>query len=149
MINSNEVIKKAGIIPKLQLAVGTPPVSTGPHTVKLISDKLTRRRDFKSGEEKLAMKYIVEEDGQTKSYTTDLKDGNGDPTYLIQRLAAFAEGTEVIMEYVRKGAKGYISVIPVNPADEPSDGEDDGIDISDENESGDPSEGEDGSDIPF
>lgn len=140
MQSSKDAVKQAGIIPKLRLAVkkengGTE--STGPHTVKLVSDKTVKGTDPQTGKERYEMVYYVEEDGEKKKYTCPLKDEQGELHYLVQRMAEFEEGDMVTMEYQRKGLKGFISVAKVGEQ------EDDDIPIiEDEDEQGSPEEGD-------
>lgn len=105
-------------MPRLRLVEkqeGKAPVSTGTHMVKLIDSKIIKGTDF-SGKEIYQVKLFVEEDNEKKYYLFPLKDKQGEPHYLVQRLAEFEEGTEVIMEYKRKqgSTKGYIEVISAN-----------------------------------
>ena len=133
---SQEILKKANIIPKLKLAVKGPKgvQGTGPHRVKLIIDKEAKGSDPITGKERDEVAYLIEENGQKRSYRVPKFGKDGQIHYLVQRLAEFNEGTEVILEYTRKGIKGYISVLPVEEREEINDddipivGEDDLID---------------------
>src|SRR3990167_2526643 len=133
---SQEILKKANIIPKLKLAVKGPKgvQGTGPHRVKLIIDKEAKGSDPITGKERDEVAYLIEENGQKRSYRVPKFCKDGQIHYLVQRLAEFNEGTEVILEYTRKGIKGYISVLPVEEREEINDddipivGEDDLID---------------------
>jgi hypothetical protein len=113
MENSKAIVKKAGILPRLKLAVkleGGGTKGTGAHRVKLIEDKVVKGKNFQTGEEREEVKYTVEEDGEKKTYNTPLKNKNGEISYLVQKMAEFKEGEEVVMEYKNKGAKGFIDV---------------------------------------
>ena len=113
MENSTNLIKKANITPVLHLAQkkeGGGTEGTGRHVVKLLKDELDKRTNFATGEEEHIVWYYVEEDGIEKKYAVPVKDGNGDLHYLVQRLGVLKPGTEVALEYKRKGVKGYISV---------------------------------------
>lgn len=113
MKNSTEIIKKAGIIPDLQLAVkrDTGGVdSTGPHTVKMLEDKVIKDNDYETGMEIFVVRYIVEENGAKKKYEVPMKDKNGEIHYLVQRLAEVEEGEEITLECKRRGIKNYIEV---------------------------------------
>lgn len=114
---SQEVVSKAGIMPRLSLAEkiikngksrGTK--STGKHIVKFLEDKVVKGKDFSTGQEIMKMKYIFEENGQKKFYTRPLRDENEEVHYFIQRMSQFNYGDELVIEYLQKGLKGYISV---------------------------------------
>lgn len=113
MQKSAALIKKAGIIPFLQLATkrqGGGTDSTGPHSVVLIEDKIIKGTDYQTGKQIFMVRYVVEENGEKKRYEVPVKDRNGEVHYLIQRMSQYQEGETVVMEYVRKGMKGYIDV---------------------------------------
>jgi hypothetical protein len=115
---SKKILKKANIFPKLRLAEkivkddGKPGGTrgTGPHTVALLEDKVVTGIDYDSGKEVHKMRYIVSEGGEKKQYDTPLNGDDGQPSYLVQRLAEIEPGTEVILEYKKAGARGYIDV---------------------------------------
>lgn len=116
MKNSLELLKQAGILPKLRLGLkqskgGVKP--TGPHRVKILEDKIIRRPDPSTGKEIEWVRYTVEENGEKKVYDTKLKDKAGQLSYLVQRFAEIKEGEEVIMEMEKQGIKNYIKVTPV------------------------------------
>jgi hypothetical protein len=72
--------------------------------------------------------------------------------YLVKRLAECREGQELILEYKRRGLKGYIEVIPMGPSEEIEVGEDEDKELpvitADEDEQKDSeSEGDDEADI--
>jgi len=113
MENSTNLIKKANITPVLHLAQkkengGTE--GTGRHVVKLLKDEMDTRTNFATGKEEQIVWYYIEEDGIEKKYAVPVNDSNGDLHYLVQRLGLLKPGTEVALEYKRKGVKGYISV---------------------------------------
>lgn len=110
---SKELMQKAGIKPKLKLGVKTERgvQSTGPHTVKMVSDKIVQGLDRETGKVIEYVKYIVEEDGTEKEYRTRLKHKEtGELQYLVQNLSQIEEGQEVIMEMKKAGLKNYIEV---------------------------------------
>lgn len=125
MKNSKELVKRAGIVPKLRLGeqiigedgkkLGVK--ATGPHKVKLIEDRIVRGIDFK-GKETEFVEYILEENGEKKTYKTKLKNDNGELSYLVQRLSDVPEGGEVVLEMKKKGIKNYVSVSEISGADE-------------------------------
>lgn len=110
---SKELMEKAGIKPKLKLGVKTERgvQSTGPHKVKMVSDKIVQGLDRETGKVIEYVKYVVEEDGTEKEYRTRLKHKEtGELQYLVQNLAQIEEGQEVIMEMKKAGVKNYIEV---------------------------------------
>ncbi|MFM2394178.1 MAG: hypothetical protein RLZZ546_2160 [Bacteroidota bacterium] len=121
MQNSKQLLKQANIMPRLRLAIkdGKGVKGTGPHRVKIISDKIVKGKDFE-GNVIEKMRYILEEDGVQKMYECLIKDKDtGSLHYLVQRIAEFNEGDELIMEYKRKGLKGYIEVLSISGGVEP------------------------------
>lgn len=112
MLKSLELVQKANIIPFLRLATkkeGKGTESTGPHKVKIIGDEVIKDKDF-SGNEIFKVRYTLEENGVKKRYDVAVKNDKGELSYLVQKLADIPEGTEITLEYVRKGLKGYIDV---------------------------------------
>lgn len=110
---SKELMKAANIKPKLKLGVKTDRgvQSTGPHKVKMVSDKIVSGLDRESGKVIEYVKYIVEEDGTEKEYRTRLKHKEtGELQYLVQNLSQIEEGQEVIMEMKKAGLKNYVEV---------------------------------------
>lgn len=156
MEKSKEIVNKAGIVPKLQLAVQLTDEfgnkkgvkGTGPHLVKLIGDKVVKGVDYQTSEDIYKVEYLLEEKGEKKVYFVPVKDKQGDVHYLVQRLAEIPEGTEIVLEYKRRGKKGYIEVKNLNGENEISP-EDDIPVINDEDESQDIGESGTDADIPF
>ena len=113
---SQELLKKANIIPRLRLGSKTDKgvQGTGPHKVKFITDKEAKGTDPPTGKERDEVAYLVEENGQKKSYRVPKFGKNGEIHYLVIRLAEIKEGEEVILEMKRKGIKNYVEVSPVN-----------------------------------
>ncbi len=110
---SKELMSKAGIKPKLKLGVKTDRgvQATGPHKVKMISDKIVPGLDRETGKVIEYVKYVVEEDGVEKEYRTRLKHKEtGELQYLVQNLSQIEEGQEVIMEMKKAGLKNYVEV---------------------------------------
>src|SRR3990167_55787 len=103
MKTSNEIILKANILPKLRLGIKTDKGVTpnGPHRVKFLKDKEVEGVDSRTGQVVKLLAYLVEENGQQKSYRVSKfsKDKSGKQTdeihYLVQRLAEVEEGDEV------------------------------------------------------
>lgn len=113
---SKQLLKEAGIQPKLRLGTkkaGGGNESTGSHRVKLVADKLVKGNDPKTGKEIEYVRYLLEENGETKTYQTKKLNEKGELSYLVQRLAEVAEGQEVILEMKKQGIKNYIDVLPV------------------------------------
>ena len=115
MTKSQEIVKQANIIPFLQLAVRKENaegkmvvVGTGKHRVKFISDKVIMGSDYQTREERPEVQYIFEEKGQQKKYNVPVKNENGEVHYFVQRMADVEYGEEIILEYIRKGVRGFI-----------------------------------------
>lgn len=136
MKTSLELLKKAGIIPKLRLGIKQTKGGvqlTGPHKVKILEDKIIRKPHPQTGKETEYVRYIVEENGEKKMYDTKLKDDAGQLSYLVQRLAEIKEGSEIIMEMEKQGIKNYVKITPVGFSASVEDDEDlpislDGVD---------------------
>ena len=114
-----DVLKKANVIQELKLFTkkdrgGTQ--TTGPHTVKLIDSKIIKGTEFQTGKEIYIVRLLVEESGEQKKYDFPLKDKKGDIHYLVQRLADFPEGSEVILEGKSQGGRSFTEVRSVNVA---------------------------------
>lgn len=111
---SEELLKQSDIIPTLRLTrkEGNSTVSTGPHKVKLISDKADIRLNARTNKEEKIIWFFVEENGVKLKYAVPQFGADGEVHYLIQRLGLLKSGTEVILEYKKmKGSyKGYIDV---------------------------------------
>ena|SRR3990167_36027 len=144
MKNSIELMRVAKLLPKLRLGIKQDKggvVSTGPHKVKILEDKIIRKPEPLTGKDIEWVRYILEENGEKKQYDTKLKSKDGQLSYLIQRFAEIKEGEEVIMEMEKLGSKNYIKVTPVGSASsvEVDDEEDDGRDDVGAGENLDPS----------
>lgn len=113
---SSELRVLAKIVPKLKLGNKTPKgvIGNGVHKVKLLSDKIVKGKDFKTGKEVEKVEYTLEENGEKKIYTTKLKNDKGELSYLVQNLADFQEGEEVFMEMKKAGIKNFVNVWSVN-----------------------------------
>lgn len=135
MKTSAALMKSAGIYPKLKLGVkkvganGKQSVhATGPHTVRLISDKIVKGRDRESGNIVELVKYVLEEGGVKKEYRCPLKHKEtGELHYLVQILSKVPENTEVIMEMKKQGPRNYVEVRNLDgtriDSDEPTEGQ--------------------------
>src|SRR3990167_8360236 len=115
MKNSQDILKKANIIPRLRLGSKTERgvESTGPHRVKFIADKEAKGTDPITGKERDEVAYLVEENGEKKSYRVPKLNKQGEINYLVIRLAEIKEGEEAVLEMKRKGIKNYVEVSPV------------------------------------
>ncbi len=117
MKQSLQLLKEAGIQPKLRLGTkltGGGTKSTGAHRVKLIQDKIVKGKHPKTGKEIDYVRYLLEENGEIKTYQTKKLSDDGELSYLVQRLAEVKEGEEVILEMKKQGIKNYIQVSPVS-----------------------------------
>lgn len=111
---SKKLMEQANLYPKLRLGIkldGGGVKSTGPHIVKMVSDKIVQGLDRDTGKVIEYVKYVVEEDGVQKEYRTRLKHKEtGELNYLIQNLSQVNEGDTVILEMKKMGVKNYIEV---------------------------------------
>lgn len=109
-----EILEKAHELPFLQLVRkkdGGGTEGTGPHRVKLISDKVNQRKNFKTKELEYVVDLEIEEDGVKKIYFFSVKNEADEVHYLVKKLAQFNPGDEVVMEYKREGMTGFIDVV--------------------------------------
>ena len=146
MKTSQNVVKAAGIVPKLRLfnkktnEKGKDIVTTtGPHKVKLIQDKEVSGKDGDTGQPIPCIRYLVEENGERRVYETRKFDKTtGEVSYLVQRLAEIEENTQVILEGKRKGIKNYVEVTVISKTDSvPHEGGDDNVSAEDLGDLGD------------
>src|SRR3990167_4399146 len=113
---SKQLLKDAGILPKLRLGNKLPKggvKSNGPHRVKIIQDKTLQKPDPTTGKNIDYVRYLVEENGEKKVYDTKKLNKAGELSYFVQRLAEINEGDEVILEMKKQGIKNYIEIVPV------------------------------------
>lgn len=122
MQTSKQIVKEAGLHPKLKLLIkeeGKAPVPTGEHVIRLLKDKEITKKDITTGKDTAYIRYLVEEHGEIKIYDTrKYSKDTGEISYLVQNLAEYPENSYVIMEAKKQGAKNYISVKPVNTGKE-------------------------------
>ena len=117
MKTSQELLKKAGILPRLRLGIKLTAggvKSLGAKRVKVLEDKVIKGIDSRTGKQIEWLRLIVEEGGEKKYYDTKLRGLDGKPSYLVQRFAEIKEGSEIILEMKKQGAKNYIDVIPTD-----------------------------------
>ena len=119
MKTSQEILKAAGIVPKLRLGSksGKGVKPTGAWRVKMIKDKEVVGRDSQTGKEVPMVRYLMDvlmKDGKTwekRIYETKkFNKDTGDVSYLVIRLAEVPEGGEVILEMNKMGIKNFIDV---------------------------------------
>jgi hypothetical protein len=120
MTTSQELGKKAGIVPFLQLAEQIKDEEgnkkgvkgTGPHQVVFVADKNVKGKDYTTGKERFEVEYTFEENGENKKYRVPTKNENGEFHYFIARMMEFNYGDELVLEYKKiKGSfRGYIDV---------------------------------------
>lgn len=118
---SKELMKKAGVLPKLRLGDQLPKggvKSTGPHRVKMLGDKLVMDIDPKTGKEAQYIRYLLEKDGEKMTYQTKVYDKEGNISYLVERLSQIPEGAEVILELRNSMKVTFIHVIEVPAAEQ-------------------------------
>ncbi len=104
-------------MPELKLGLGSPPKSTGPHTVKLLTGKEVVGRDYKTRQERRDFRILVEEAGVKKTYQFPILGEDGKPHYLLIQLANIPDETEVVLEMKREGARTFISMSVVGEED--------------------------------
>lgn len=133
---SKKLMAAANLFPKLRLGIkkdGGGVESTGPHTVKMVSDKIVQGLDRETGKMIEYVKYIVEEDGVQKEYRTRLKHKEtGELQYLVQNLSQVEEGETVILEMKKMGVKNYIEVRHVDGSKLTDEDQDDVVEPSHE-----------------
>jgi hypothetical protein len=83
-----------------------------------VKDKLSQGTEFETGKEREEVHYLVEENGELKKYTCPRLNKQGELHYLVQRFAEVEEGQEIMLEYKRKGVKGYIEVTPLGSTED-------------------------------
>lgn len=139
--------KEAGKVQKpfLQLGVkleggGVKP--TGPHTIKIVSDKMGKGKDPVTQEERDELQMIVEEAGEQKLWNIPVKDKQGNLHYLIPKIAELVEGDTVVVEMKRNGLKNYVDFRKVDEIPTVN------LDESGETTSGDLGEGASFEDLP-
>lgn len=121
-----KILQQANIIPRLQLVrkkEGGGTEGTGPHRVKLFGDKACKVKNFKTGEVEFGVELLVEENGEKKRYCFPMKGETGEVHYLVQKMANFNIGDEVIMEYKRQPGMGTRGMIDVVLAEKPKEKE--------------------------
>lgn len=117
MKTSKELLKSAGILPKLRLGFKQPGggvKSNGPHRVKILQDKTLTKPDPSTGKDIEFVRYLVEENGEKKVYDTKKLNKAGELSYFVQRFAEINEGDEVILEMKKQGIKNYVQITPVD-----------------------------------
>lgn len=105
-VESGEIKPRLNIFQKDEKGVPRP---TGPHTVILKDSKRVTGKDF-SGNEQAEIELVVTEDGVEKTYNFPMRMSNGKVHYLIERLADYKEGTEVILEGIKGASSSYVDV---------------------------------------
>ena len=88
-------------------------VGTGQHKVRVIDCENAKNKDYKTGEMIQGVNLILEENNERKLYFIPTLGQDGKFHYLLEKFSQIKEGSEVIMEYQRKGVKGFIDVRPV------------------------------------
>ena len=116
MKQSKILMKEAKLQPKLRLSKKTEKggrIPNGPHRVRMVADKILQDTDPKTGKVIDYVRYLVEENGETKTYQTKKLNEKGELSYLVRNLSEIDEGQEVILEMKKQGIKNYIDVSPV------------------------------------
>ena len=98
------VLDKANIIPWLRLGTkkeGGSVISTGPHEVKIVSDRLVKKFDRKANKDVPAIEYTFEEGGTQKRYTAKIMNESGGVSYFIQKMGEFNIGDTITLEMIQ------------------------------------------------
>ena len=118
MENVRKVAEKLGVLPRLKLGIkivkadGKPGgiKSTGPHIVNFLSEpKLVMGKDFE-GKERQELQFEVEEHGFKLRWNVPIKDKNGNPSYLVERLMNVEVGDTRVLEMMKRGAINYVDI---------------------------------------
>ncbi len=107
-----EVMDAMGVLPKLHLGLKTPKgaVSTGPHTVKFLSEpEGIAGKDF-NGKPAKFLRFEVEENGVRMHWRVNILNREGQANYLLERLLAIKVGDERVLEMSKTGMKNYIDI---------------------------------------
>lgn len=115
--NTQEVLNKAKMYPKLRLGEKLPGGGVKilePKTVKLVDDKIIKKIDQDSLQERYYMRYNVELNGEMRRYETKLQDENGEPSYLVQRMGEYKPGDIITMQLRKAGKQTYVDVSSEN-----------------------------------
>lgn len=115
--NTQEVLKKANLYPKLKLGERLPGGGVkilDPKTVELVDDKIISKLDPKDLKEKYYMRYNVKHNGELRRYETLLQSESGDPSYLVQKMGEYKPGDVVTMQLKKAGQQTYVEVTSEN-----------------------------------
>jgi len=135
--------------PRLELAKKDEkgiPQSTGKHLCTILRDEIRDDIIIFTGantqKEVKGIRYWFDEKGVEKYYDVPLfkKGTTNEPDYRIARFSELNEGDKVVLEYVKKGDSGFISITK-------ADGEVPTINL-DEGDEGNPAGMGDGADVP-
>jgi len=86
-------------------------VLSGPHTIKLVSDKIGSGTDPFTKQPREELQVLVSENGVEKMWNIPLKDKDGNLHYLVQKLTEFNEGDMIVAEMHTNGMKNYVTVM--------------------------------------
>ena len=118
--------KVSDVIPFLRLGIkkeGGGVQSTGPHTVKFVSDKIVKGVDYHTQKDIDEVEYLFEEDGKQKIYRVPIYGKDGNLHYLLQKMADFDYGDTIRLEMKKAGKRNVISVSPVGKPDVATEGD--------------------------
>src|SRR5687768_11538871 len=104
-----QVMDSLGVLPKLHLGIKTPKgaVSTGPHTVKFLSEpEPITSKDF-AGRPGKYLRFEIEENGLRMHWRVAVLNREGQANYLLERLVAIKPGDERVLEMRKAGMKNY------------------------------------------
>jgi hypothetical protein len=125
------VMKSLGVLPKLRLGIklkGGGVKSTGTKHVKFLSEPEGITGKNFEGKATKFLRFEVEHNGTRYHWFAAVLNREGQPNYLLERLAEIQIGDERDLEMTKQGARNYIDIRDVNApatAPEADEGEDD------------------------
>ena len=87
--------------------------STGLHKVKFISDRIIDGENYKTKQPEKQVEYIFEEDGENRKYIRPVFGEDGNLYYFIATMKQFEYGDILSLEFIKKGARGFIEILPL------------------------------------
>lgn len=123
-----QVMQSIGALPKLRLGEKTAKgvVSFGPKHVKFLAEPTgVTKKDYQGKEQKM-LRFEVEHNGNKYHWFVRVLNREGEPNYLLEKLADVQVGDERVLEMLKQGARNYIDVrnvgaAPAEPTEEDAD----------------------------
>jgi hypothetical protein len=129
MENVKKVMDELGVLPKLHLGlkqVKGGAKTTGPHTVTFLAEPVEgKKKDFKGVTQRM-LRFEVEENGTRLWWYVKVLNNEGEPNYLMERVASLKVGDVRVLEMMKAGMKNFIDIREVGAVSEtmPDEGED-------------------------